>query len=213
MEDLDQAYGYILYRTRIPGPVAGDLVLDQLHDYAVVYANGELLGRLDRRLDQNELHVDLKQPKTQLDILVENSGRVNFSIAIRGERQGITKQVTLAGKPLTGWEIYRLPMSDPTALPHMQTDCTGPCFYRGSLKVDQPGDTFLDTSGFTKGFVWVNGHPLGRIWNIGPQKTLYLPGAWLHKGGNDVIAFDLEGKPGGSVEGRPAPILDATTAH
>jgi beta-galactosidase len=213
MEDLGQAYGYILYRTTIPGPVSGDLVLDELHDYALVYANGKLLGTLDRRLDQNKLHVGLTEPHTRLDILVENSGRVNFSLAIRGERQGITKQVTLACKPLTGWQIYPLPMEYPGRLPFGSGDCTGPCFYRGNLKVDQPGDTFLDTSSFTKGFVWVNGHPLGRIWNIGPQKTLYLPGVWLHAGENDVIVFDLEGKPGGTVEGKSAPILDATAAH
>ncbi len=79
--------------------------------------------------------------------------------------------------------------------------------------MDQPGDTFFDTNGFTKGFVWVNGHALGRIWNIGPQKTLYLPGPWLHTGDNDVIVFDLEGKPGGSVEGKSAPILDAKPAN
>jgi beta-galactosidase len=104
-------------------------------------------------------------------------------------------------------------MEYPGKLRFGSSDCTGPCFYRGNLKVDQPGDTFLDTSTFTKGFVWVNGHPLGRIWNIGPQKTLYLPGVWLHAGDNDVIVFDLEGKPGRTVGGRPAPILDATAAH
>jgi beta-galactosidase len=213
MEDLDQAHGYILYRKVIDGPVSGDLVLDQLHDYALIYADGKLLGSLDRRLDQNTLRVELTEPHTRLDILVENSGRVNFSLAIRGERQGITKQVTLAGAPLTGWQIYPLPMEAPAKLPFGSSDCTGPCFYRGSLKVDQPGDTFLDTGSFTKGFVWVNGHPLGRIWNIGPQRTLYLPGVWLHSGDNDVIVFDLEGKPGGSIEGKSAPILDATPAH
>ena len=210
MEDLDQSYGYILYRTTIAAPAEDDLVLDQIHDYALIYANGKLLGTLDRRLDQNKLHVDFKEPNTRLDILVENTGRINFSLAIRGERQGITKQVTLAGTPLTGWQIFPLPMEDPGKLPFGSEDCTGPCFYRGNLKVDQPGDTFLDTGSFTKGFVWVNGHPLGRVWNIGPQKTLYPPGPWLHAGDNEVIVFDLEGKPGGSVEGNAKPNLGAT---
>jgi len=213
MEDLDQGYGYILYRTTIAEPVAGDLVLDELHDYALVYANGTLLGTLDRRLEQNHLHVDLKQPNTRLDILVENTGRVNFTIAIRGERQGITKQVSLAGKPLTDWQIYPLPMNDPGKLPFNAADCTGACFYRGTLQVDRVGDTFLDTGGFTKGFVWVNGEPLGRVWNIGPQKTLYLPGPWLHKGANDVIVFDLEGNPGGSVVGKASPNLGDAAAY
>ncbi len=213
MEDIGQAYGYILYRTVVPGPVQGDLVLDELHDYAQIYANGKLLGTLDRRLNQNRLPVDLKGHNTRLDILVENSGRVNFSLAIRGERQGITKQVTLAGRPLTGWQIYSLPMTDPEKLPFSAADCTGACFYRGTLHVDRVGDTFLDTGSFTKGFVWVNGHPLGRIWNIGPQRTLYLPGPWLRKGENDVIVFDLQGTPGRTIEGRAAPILDATAAQ
>ncbi len=209
MEDLDQAYGYILYRTIVPGPVKGDLVLDKLHDYAQIYVDGQLVGALDRRLQQNHLAVDLRAAKSQLDILVENTGRVNFGPAIRGERQGITKQVTLNGKPLTGWQIDSLPMSHPESLNFSTADCTGPCFYRGVLQVDRPDDTFLDTSSIAKGFVWVNGHPLGRAWKIGPQKTLYLPGPWLHPGANDVIVFDLDGAPGRTVTGKTKPVLDA----
>ncbi len=210
MEDIGQAYGYILYRTTLPAPVSGDLAVDEVHDYALVYANGRLIGTLDRRLKQNHLAVDFSQPNTRLDILVENTGRVNFSLAIRGERQGITHQVTLAGRPVTGWQIYGLPMNDPQHLPFRTVDCAGACFYRGTFRVDRVGDTFLDTSAFTKGFVWVNGHPLGRIWNIGPQKTLYLPGPWLRKGNNDVIVFDLEGATGRTILGRAKPILDGS---
>jgi beta-galactosidase len=208
MEDLDQAYGYILYRTVVPGSDPGDLALEELHDYAQIYVDGKLRGKLDRRLEQNHLLVDPKMPE-RIDILVENTGRVNFTTAIRGERKGITKQVTLDGRPLTNWQIYPLPMNDPGKLPFGNGYCSGACFYRGSLQVDHVGDTFLDTSAFTKGFVWVDGHPLGRIWNIGPQKTLYLPGPWLHSGANDVIVFDLEGEPGRAVAGRATPVLDA----
>ncbi|MGB6745581.1 MAG: glycoside hydrolase family 35 protein [Terracidiphilus sp.] len=211
MEDVGQAYGYILYRTTVADPVSGDLTLDELHDYAQIFANGALIGTLDRRLNQNHLAVDLKEPNTRLDILVENTGRVNFTVTIRGERAGITHQVTLAGKPLTGWQIYPLPMTDPQSLPFSTADCTGACFYRGTLHVDRVSDTFLDTGSFTKGFVWVNGHALGRIWNIGPQRTLYLPGPWLHAGDNDVIVFDLGGKPGRTISGRAAPILNSGT--
>jgi beta-galactosidase len=209
MEDLNQSFGYILYRTTLDQPVSGDLVLDELHDYAKIYANGALIGSLYRGNQQNQIHVDLKDPKTRLDILVENSGRVNFGLEIRGERKGITKQVTLADKPLTGWQIYSLPMSDPEKLPFRTAVCTGACFYRGALQVDHPGDTFLDTSNFVKGMVWVNGHALGRVWNVGPQKTLYLPGPWLHSGANEVIVFDLDGAPGRTAAGRTTPVLNA----
>jgi beta-galactosidase len=210
MEDLDQAYGYILYRTVVPDAVHGELVLDELHDYARIYLNGEQVGTLDRRLGQNHLDVDVKAAGSRLDILVENTGRVNFTTVIRGERKGITKQVTLAGKPLTGWQIFTLPMNEPEKVHFKTSDCTGACFDRGTLDVAQPGDTFLDTSKFVKGFVWVNGHALGRIWDVGPQKTLYLPGPWLRKGSNDVIVFDEEGAAGRTIDGKAAPILDGS---
>ena len=214
MEDLDQAYGYILYRKTIAEAVKGALELDDLHDYAMVYADGKLLGTQDRRLSQNTMDVTLKAG-TRLDILVENTGRVNFTTVIRGERKGITKQVLLAGKPVTGWDIYSLPMKRPETMAFKDADCSGACFYRGTLTVDKVGDTFLDTSSFTKGFVWVNGHELGRVWSIGPQKTLYLPGPWLKQGPNEVIVFDLEGGPGKVVEGKAVPELDGavTTAQ
>jgi beta-galactosidase len=212
MEDLDQAYGYILYRKHLDGPAAGALALDELHDYAQVYLDGKLIGALDRRLSQNRLRVEVPPAGARLDILVENTGRINFNVSMRGERKGITKQVTLSGKPVLGWDIYPLPLAEPAKLPFARTPCEGPCFYRASFPVDTPADTFLDTSAFTKGEVWLNGRALGRVWRIGPQKTLYVPGPWLHSGENEVIVFDLNGQPGRTLLGRDTPILDATPA-
>jgi beta-galactosidase len=209
MEDLNQAYGYILYRKHLDGPIEGDLVLDELHDYAQVFLDGKLAGTLDRRLGENHLPLKVPASGARLDILVENSGRVNFSIVLRGERKGITKHVTLAGKPVVSWNIYSLPMSDIAKFPFTKSTCEGACFYRGIFNVSLHADTFLDTSAFSKGFVWLNGQPLGRIWNVGPQKTLYVPGPWLRPGANEVIVFDLNGQPGRTLLGRDQPILDA----
>jgi beta-galactosidase len=207
MEDVDEAYGYILYRAPIKGPVAGDLVLDQFHDYAQVYVDGKLVGTLDRRLGDSRLPLAVEGPVGQLDILVENSGRVNDTIDPWGERSGITKEVTLAGAPVVGWDIYPLPMLQPSELPFSHAACEGACFYRGTFNVDTPGDTFLDTRAFGKGEVWLNGHALGRFWKIGPQMTLYVPGPWLQKGNNSVVVFDINGEPGRSLVGREKPIL------
>lgn len=209
MEDLDQAYGYILYRTTLTGPISGDLILDQLHDYARIYVDGKFAGALDRRLDQNSLPLHITSQNARLDILVENTGRVNFTKVLRGERKGITRQVTLAGKPVTGWEIYSLPISAPETYNFSDAPCSGPCFYRATFSVAKPADTFLDTSAFTKGQVWINGHNLGRVWNVGPQKTLYVPGPWLKAGENEVVVFDLDGAPNRSLQGLDRPILDA----
>jgi beta-galactosidase len=76
--------------------------------------------------------------------------------------------------------------------------------------VDKPGDTFLDTSELTKGQVWVNGHALGRFWDIGPQKTLYVPGPWLKQGKNEIVVFDLDGHLFVTVEGLAKPNLGSS---
>jgi beta-galactosidase len=212
MEDVNQAYGYILYRTHLKKSAAGELALDELHDYAQVYLDGKLVGTIDRRLKQNTLALPAVKRNAQLDILVENTGRVNFGHAITGERAGITKQVTLNGTPLMGWDIYSLPMTAVDKLPFSTKPCEGACFYRGSFDLAATGDTFLDTSQFTKGELWLNGQPLGRIWNIGPQKALYAPGPWLVKGKNEIVVFDLQGKPGRVVRGLDKPVLDAAVA-
>jgi beta-galactosidase len=213
MEDLDQAYGYILYRKQLEGPSEGDLVLDELHDYALVFLDGNLVGSLDRRLKQNQLSLKIPASGARLDILIENSGRINFSLALREERKGITKQVTLAGKPLLGWNIYPLPLTDTTQLPFTRAACSGPCFYRSTFDIKNAADTFLDTGSFSKGAVFLNGQPLGRIWSIGPQRTLYVPGPWLHPGKNEVVVFDLNGSTNPVLVGRDQSILDASAPH
>jgi beta-galactosidase len=88
----------------------------------------------------------------------------------------------------------------------------GPAFYRGSFTVRQPGDTFLDLRGWTKGTAWINGHHLGRYWRIGPQQTLFVPGAWLNAGRNDVLLFELGTPERRSAAGLSAPVLDAVRA-
>jgi beta-galactosidase len=200
MEEMGQAYGYILYRTHLTGDAAGELVLDQLHSYAQVYVNKKLQGAIDRRLKQDRVSLHASAG-AQLDILVENTGRVNFGKTIGGESAGITHQVTLAGKPLLGWEIYPLTMTHVDKLPFMKKPCEGPCFYRGNFDLTNTADTFLDTSAFTKGQLWLNEHALGRIWNIGPQKALYAPAPWLSEGQNQVIVFDVQGKMGATLKG------------
>jgi len=208
MEDVGQSYGYILYRTNIAKAQSGDLKLDELHSYARIYLNGEEAGTLDRRLDQSSLPINITHDNTRLDILVENSGRVNFGRQLQFERAGITHQVTLAGTPLTGWQIYPLPMQNVASHSYNSTPCTGACFYQARFHVDEPADTFLDMRALGKGEVFVNGQALGRFWDIGPQGTLYLPAPWLKRGENEIVIFDLDGKADPIVQFLAHPVLD-----
>ena len=59
---------------------------------------------------------------------------------------------------------------------------------------------------FGKGLVYINGHALGRFWEIGPQLTLYVPGPWLKKGENEVVVFDVVGPRALTAAGLKTPI-------
>lgn len=50
---------------------------------------------------------------------------------------------------------------------------------------------FLTFKDWAKGFVYVNGHNVGRYWSKGPQQTLFVPGPYLKQGFNEVINFKL----------------------
>lgn len=206
MEELGQGYGYLLYRTTIPAGAAGDQLLkfNRLHSYARVYVEGKLAGVVDRRLAQNSLKLHVTAGQT-LDVLVENTGRVNFTTDIRQERAGILGDVTIGGTVLHGWTMVSLPLDTPPAEGYRSGSCSGPCFYRGELTVAAPGDTFLNTATLGKGVVWVNGYLLGRFWDVGPMGSLYLPGAWLHQGKNSVVVMDWNGGDGAVVWGDSEP--------
>lgn len=200
MEALGQSYGLILYRKRLDHAAKGTLAITELRDYALIYQGERRLGVLDRRLKQSSLEVELNDG-APLDILVENMGRVNFGPAMVTDRKGITEKVALGGEELTGWEIYSLPLTDLSRLKFSLGPRTGPAFYRGAFKLASIGDTYLDMRGWGKGFVWVNGHNLGRYWRIGPQQSLFVPAGWLKKGRNEIIVLDLEAGRSRSIQG------------
>lgn len=228
MENFGQAYGFILYRTTLQHPVHGLLQLHGLNDYALVYLNGKLAGTLDRTYSQSKLQLESDAPRNQLDILVENSGRINSTRMMHSENKGLDGSVALAGLPVEGWQIYPLPMNPASIAdtPHMPVEARftthtnvasvmrGPAFYRGTFRISKVHgrlpDTFLDTRDLGKGAVWINGHPIGRYWNIGPQATLYVPGPWLRAGKNEIVVLDLFARTHlPRLAGLSAPILNA----
>ncbi|MGA9118871.1 MAG: beta-galactosidase family protein [Bacteroidota bacterium] len=212
MEHFGQNHGFILYRTHLIGPNEGTLTITDPHDLAIVLLDGTIVGSVDRRLGQTSLVLPhLNNASPQLDILVEAFGRVNFGSHLL-DRKGITERVTLNGITLMNWEVFPLPMdSGYRSQLHFRDSVgiSGPGFHRGSFSVKEPGDTFLDMSGWREGIVWVNGKNLGRFWGIGPQRKLYLPGVWLRAGENDVMVFDLEGGPHGPLRGVREPDFPA----
>lgn len=216
MEEFDQGWGSILYRTLLPRDVRyGDsLVITEAHDWAQVFADGKLLARLDRRKGDKVVVLPGLKKGAQLDILVEALGRVNFNKTIH-DRKGITGKVELFSETgreeLQDWMVYNFPVDYSFTKNKNYREGiaqVGPAYYKAVFSLDKPGDTFIDMSTWGKGMVWVNGRAIGRFWEIGPQQTLYMPGCWLKKGKNEIIVLDLKGPREAVIKGLEKPVLD-----
>ncbi|MFI9269490.1 beta-galactosidase family protein [Kitasatospora sp. NPDC052896] len=214
MEELDQAYGFVLYRTRVSGPrEAAALAVDGLGDRAQVFLDGRPVGVLDRTAPERGCELAVPADGARLDLLVENLGRVNYGPASL-ERKGIAGGVRLGQQLLLDWEMYPLPLDDPGVLdfpgePGGSGALPGrPVFRRAELEVERPLDGFVLTEGHGKGLCWVNGFLLGRFWDIGPQQTLYLPGPLLRPGVNELVLLELHGPSGDGLRLVTEPVLD-----
>jgi beta-galactosidase len=206
MEAYDQDYGFILYRTMLSGPRMGILCVIGLHDRAQIFLDGELNEVLDRESVNEYTAVDIAK-NAQLDILVENMGRINFGPSLL-DRKGITGGVTVNDQYQFGWETFPLPLNDLSGLKFDPVHAGSfPAFFRARFNVEDPADTFLALPGWTKGVAWLNSFNLGRYWERGPQKTLYVPAPLLKRGVNELILFELHGSSKLSVEFQDKPIL------
>jgi len=211
-EMYGQNSGFVLYRKQLAAFTGGVLDIAWVHDYATVQLDGGYAGGFSRpsipdgvattlNVTNNNDPLPLPTPAqptdTRLDILVEGMGRTNYGHALV-DRKGILQTVTLddAGDltgDLTDWQVFLLPMDEEYVAglrPGVGDPGRPGLFFRAELRLDRTGDTYLDMSGWTKGVVWVNGHNLGRYWEIGPQHRLYCPAPWLRRGRNEILVFD-----------------------
>jgi len=232
MEKYDQAYGCILYRTTISGGPATSLEAAGIKDFGFVFLDGERVGVMDRRSGKARLNLPARDRPAQLDILVEPMGRVNFGPEMK-DPKGLIAPVILDGEVLKDWKVFNLPLDTKMMatlkyrapeIPKITLEDTSagarrtvarseaelklPAFWRFSVSLENPGDTFLDLRNWGKGVVWVNGHCLARYWNIGPTQTAYVPGCWLKPGMNEIIIWDLLGPTKPEIAGLGTPILD-----
>ncbi|QUW24058.1 beta-galactosidase [Sporosarcina sp. Marseille-Q4063] len=192
MEKLGQAYGFTLYRTFLEGPKdEAALTIQEVRDRALVFIDNEYKGVIDR-WDNETISFAVPKEGVQIDLLVENMGRINYG-PMMNDPKGITEGVRFERQFLFDWTMYPLPMDNLQNLSFskLNNEVNKPTFYKGNFEVEEVGDTFVELPGWVKGFVVVNGFNLGRYWEIGPQETLYLPGPILKKGENEIIIFEL----------------------
>jgi beta-galactosidase len=197
MEKLGQSYGYTLYRSSLVKEKKLDKIrLYNANDRAKIYISQEPVATLyDRELlIEHEISYEYEKGST-IDILTENMGRVNFGPYLDKQRKGIDGSVVINGHQHMNWEHYTLPLDNLHKLDFTKGFREQkPAFYRFELQVEEKGDTFIDMEDWGKGCVFINGFNLGRFWEIGPQKRLYLPAPLLKEGINEIIVFETEGK-------------------
>lgn len=206
-EEMDMGWGSMIYVAHVTTNLPASTMHAEVHDYGQVFVNDTYIGAIDRTKNANSLDMPALHRGDTLRIFVEGMGRINFGSAIK-DYKGIVGDVTLTadceGAKLTlqptDWTCATIPdeyedavralKAQPSATDQMLA-CGGRGYYRGWFNLKKPGDTFLNMENWGKGQVWINGHAIGRFWRVGPQQTLYVPGAWLKKGKNEIIVMDV----------------------
>ncbi len=204
-EAMGQDQGFVLYRTKLIGHKKGKLTITAPHDYALVFLNHQFIDTVYR--DGGKWTVDLPASDASikdplLEILVEGMGHINFAQYLI-DRKGITDRVTLNGMTLMNWEMILLPVNENFIRKSLGRSDQGPgLFFLGNFSLNKTADTFFDLSGYSKGICFVNGHLLGRYWNIGPQQRLFCPASWLKKGINEIVIFDQHQMKAAEISGK-----------
>ncbi|MBR5840649.1 MAG: beta galactosidase jelly roll domain-containing protein, partial [Victivallales bacterium] len=192
-----------MYRYHLNVPGAYPVELFELRDRAVILDNGMPAGTLYRNDPQpHRVMVTIPEGGADVDVLVENMGRINYGYLMNQDRKGILFMgVAGAMREMSNLKAISLPMNDISGLPFKSfKSMEEPAFYRGYFEAETVCDTFIKVPGGMKGNVWLNGFNLGRYWNVGPQLTLYAPAPLLKKGRNEIIVFELHGMRDEGVE-------------
>ena len=209
MEKYSQGYGYIAYRSTLNRDY-NDVTLsfESIGDRAQIYINKNLVGIVYINDDKLEINFSAKEGDV-LTVLCENMGRANFGSKMM-RKKGIAGRLLIDDKIHFDWDVYTLPMNNLDKVvysPEIPEEKS--VFYKGTFTVNEAADTFIKLDNFTKGFVVVNGFNLGRYWEIGPQRTLYLPASLLRSGENEIVVFESDGIKGvPEVEFCDTPVLE-----
>lgn len=190
---LQQGQGMVLYRTIISAGIGGELTLPPVHDHARLFLQGDDIGTVSRvKARDARIVIQASEQPRQLDIMVDSFGHIGYGAAL-GDRKGLEGPVFLGNKPLYDWTIIGFPLDDmQVSALHMLPDCDFKHGFLFKCHFDRPekGGVYIDMSCWKKGYVWVNGHALGRFWDVGPQYRLFCPASWMRSSKNEVLILD-----------------------
>ncbi|GAB6024566.1 hypothetical protein CHUAL_009718 [Chamberlinius hualienensis] len=215
-EELQQAYGFVLYETVIPNTFMdpSSLSVPEIRDRGYVFIDQKYVGLLSRTGSLTTLSITVKSGQL-LSILVENQGRLNYGNSLN-DFKGLLSAPKLDDVLLKEWKMTQLPFSNVkhvekvistmknrkfTALNQVLFPTKTPGIFTGNFVINdsQTYDTFLKLpDGWGKGIVFFNGFNLGRYWPaMGPQVTLYVPKGLLrvYPAQNEISLVELQESP------------------
>ncbi len=146
MERFGQDYGFILYTSRVKGPLTQmKLAIQEVRDRALVFLDGVFQGIVERNthdvgpdISDGDIVLDIPTQGAVLSILVENQGRINYGYKLK-DPKGITEGVRLGLQFLYDWTIHTLPLNDLAELVFKEeqtNESFTPTFYKGEFRVE-----------------------------------------------------------------------------
>ncbi len=197
--------GYAWYRARLPrltGSASGVLSFADVDDNGTVFLNGKKVGHHSGWGQPFEIGLNSgwrDHGVNTVEVLVHNTSGA-------GGIMGPVKFETYAPVPglrhtaVTQWRTHG-GIGRPVAWHAYDGRAPGvPCFYRTTFQAAPPaklGNHPILRAGFKGlfgGFMWLNGHNLGRYPDKVMPMGLYLPECWLKKGTNTLMIFDEHGR-------------------
>lgn len=211
MEEVDQSFGYILYRSYLEGKrTIEDLRVVDASDRIQIFVNEELKATQQYEEIGGKVKVSLEKDINQLDILVENTARNNYGPKLVAETQskGIRSGVMEDIHYISHWEHYSVDLEKISKIDFSKEwQKNVPGFYHLELDVSKTKDTYINCQNLGKGVIFVNGFNIGRFWENGPAVSLFVPKSILNEGINSIVVFETEGREITNLEFLDYPIF------
>ena len=206
-----------------------ELVFENVDDVGQVYVNGKKVGetREARRRVAFDAKAALKPGRNVIAVIVSNPGGypggilgpayleqpaegVDLDLNLSPQMKGVADGWADVKADTAGWK--RVGLDTEKAVPEKGSDAPDGkadalmTWYRMAFelpatdpKIWVPWRADVDASG--DGFVYLNGHCLGRYWQRGPQRRFYLPECWLNfgPGAANVLTVALRPTERGAV--------------
>ncbi|MDR1427988.1 MAG: beta-galactosidase [Bifidobacteriaceae bacterium] len=195
MEEVDPAAQFVWYRAAVR-PDDDALGFAEVRDMAFTWVNGRPTGVMYRHGTGAVVPLPPGEEGTAL-LLVEDLGRVDYGRRL-GETKGLVAPARTATREVRAWEARALDLDRLRSGPLLRgpdleagRPVSGPLFASGRFDAPVGADLYLDTTGWGHGLVWLNGFFLGRYWNAGPTRTLYVPGPLVRAVDNDIRLLEL----------------------